>query len=244
MHYYQLQILKKLMYNKEQRFSDMQIQDLTSKHFNYHLKELIIQGFVKKDIKASKYTLTNEGKDYVGKVDEANMHLEKQPKISVALFPERVGKDGKIDYLVNRRLKEPYYGKVGGFTGKVRFGETFEETAQRELMEEAGLTAKFQLAKIIRKMAFVTPDDSKKHSKASKENPHPEIVQDNIFVIFLATEVKGELIKTIADQENFWFPYEELPKRDDLFNTYLTFLDFARTSKMKSVEHIVEAEGF
>lgn len=37
---YSNQILKKLMYNPRLKFSEMQINDMTSKHFTYYLKKL------------------------------------------------------------------------------------------------------------------------------------------------------------------------------------------------------------
>jgi 8-oxo-dGTP pyrophosphatase MutT (NUDIX family) len=41
--------------------------------------------------------------------------------------------------LVQKRLKEPYFGYKGFISGKIRYGEKIFETAKRELKEEAGL---------------------------------------------------------------------------------------------------------
>ncbi len=224
-------ILKKLMYRPKLRFTDMQLEDMSSKHFTYYLKKLLEEELITK--KDSLYYLTDKGKDFVARLDEANMQYEKPPKISVAVFPERENNEGEKEILVNRRLKQPYYGKVGGFTGKVRFGESFEDTARRELLEEAGLTGDFSLVGIKRKFAYKMVDDEKKR------------VQDQIFVFFKAVNLDGDFKEKIADQENFWVKFDDVFDRDDLYNTYLGFLEYVvDAEKMDGFEFEVKAEGF
>ncbi len=224
-------ILKKLMYRPRLRFSDMQLKDMTSKHFTYYLKKLLDEGLVSK--KESLYYLTDKGKDFVARLDEADMKYEKPPKISVAIFPERENEEGEKEILINRRLKQPYYGKVGGFTGKVRFGEGFEDTARRELLEEAGLTGDFKFVGIRRKFAYKEVEGSKKR------------VQDQIFVFFKVVDLHGDFKERIPDQENFWVRYEDVFDRDDLFNTYLGFLEYVvDADEMEGFEFEVKAEGY
>jgi ADP-ribose pyrophosphatase YjhB (NUDIX family)/predicted transcriptional regulator len=229
---YQGQILKKLMYNPKLRFSDMQIPDMTSKHFVYYLKKLVEDKLISKE--GRYYYLTDKGKEYVGRLDEKDMQFEMQPKISMAIIVEREGDDGEKEYLLSRRLKQPYYGKVGGFTGKLRFGETFEHAARRELLEETGLTGKFHLRHIKRKFAY----------QKEKDSNDRKIVQDQIMIFFLVTEPEGELITEHEELESFWVKYPDVAKHKDLYNTFIDFFEETRTSEMKNFEIDVEAEGY
>lgn len=219
------------MYNPKLRFSDMQLENITSKHFNYHLQELVGDKYVQKV--GGEYGLTNKGKNYVGKLDEKTLKQEIQPKVSVFIYVERKNNKGETEYLINRRLKQPYFGRVGGFSGKVRFGEIFEDAARRELFEETGLTGDFQLCKLTRKIAF----------SENKSNVR-EYVQDNVIAIFLVKNTKGDLIEKSDEVENFWQSYDEIKKRRDLFNTFLHHLEIARSCKEIVQELIIEAEGY
>lgn len=89
-------------------------------------------------------------------MDTDQNEIEKQPKVSVALLVERrVG--NRREFLVQQRLKHPYYGFYGRLGGKVRWGESFEDAAARELEEEAGLTASFTYKLLFHKRDFKNP---------------------------------------------------------------------------------------
>lgn len=230
-HPYQRLILKKLMYNPELRFTQIQIKDLTSKHFNYHLKQLLDLNLVKKV--NAKYSLTTEGKKFIAKVDEANMKVEQQPKVSVVCFPERTNKKGQKEILLSKRLKHPNFGMVVGIGGKVRFGETFEETAHRELYEETGLTGNFRQSSILRKIGV----------QEGKEGKHQTLL-NIVFILFHVTKVSGELITKTSDQENFWCVLEDIPEREDISTTVPLFIEHGLNGTMENFEHIAEQENY
>ncbi|MBD3280004.1 NUDIX domain-containing protein, partial [Candidatus Dojkabacteria bacterium] len=173
----------------------------------------------------------DKGKEQVGRIDDVKLKEEKQPKVSVGVLVRRFV-NGQEEFLLGKRLKQPYYGRVGGFTGKVRFGETLEETGRRELVEECGLDGDFQLAGIVRKISYT--------GEYIREN----LVQDQVMALFLVENVRGDLIEETKESRNFWHPYEKIKDRDDLFNTFLRFLEISRTGKMDSIEYIGEAEGY
>lgn len=227
LHFYQLTILHKLMYNPRLKFSDLQIESLTSKHFNYHLQQLKELKLIEKSDFG--YVLTDVGKNFVSKLDETTMQEEVQPKISVALIVTR-DNGSEREFLVTKRLKQPYYGKVGGFTGKIRFGETFVQAAKRELLEETGLTGKFKLAHVHHKLAY--------------EKDPQKFFQDNIFVIFHVTDPEGKLITRNNEQENFWIAESELFKRQDLFNTFPHIVKYALTADQKVSEGKIKEIGY
>jgi len=124
-------------------FATLQKQTaLTSDHFNFHIKKLVETGLVEKD--SAQYRLTRRGKEYANRMDTDENEIEKQPKVSVALIVER-HTDGKREFLAQQRLKQPYYGFWGRLGGKVRWGESFEEAAKRELKEETNPDGDFNL---------------------------------------------------------------------------------------------------
>lgn len=228
LHYYQIELIRKLILKPKIRFNDLLIEGLGSEHMNYHLKKLVEMGMVIKH--EGKYTLTDSGKDYSNLLDDEKWTLEKQPKTSIIIRGIRENKKGEIEYLLNKRLRHPYFGKVGRITGKVRFGETLEDAARRELFEETGLTAKhFKLEEIYRKM---------------RKRTDRSWVQDVIFYIFFVTDFSGKLIRKTSFQENFWVSKSTLLKKKlDVYDD-LDLNDNTKPQKLFITEHVGIAEGY
>ena len=129
---------------------------------------------------------------------------------------------------MHKRLKQPYYGKVGNITGKVRFGETFKKAAGRELKEATGLNADLKLNHIYRKI------------RLDKDR---EPVQDNVFIVFTAKNLKGD-IKNTKDAKLFWTTLDKLYKRKDLFDDIKDNFDVLLQNKFCILEGINKQKGF
>jgi 8-oxo-dGTP pyrophosphatase MutT (NUDIX family) len=230
LHEYQRKILKKLTLEKSLRFNDLVIDDLESEHMNYHLKKLISHKFVTKA--SDRYSLTDLGKDYTNLLDDNIEVVEKQPKTSIIIDGVRFNDEKReIEYLLSKRLRHPNYGKVGRLSGKVRFGEIFEDAAKRELYEETGLSAQsVVLERIYRKI---------------RKREDGTFVQDAIFYIFLMTDFEGIFIDKTDFQENFWITKRELETQKDL-DVYpdLVLSESPEPSKFEIIESIDIAEGF
>lgn len=182
----------------EARFRDLKITGLSTDHQSYHVKALLKANMLMKN-ESGTYTLTPQGKEYVGRMDERTGTIETQGKRGVLVrLSKREGK--KTLYLVNKRLKQPFYGYIGFNTGKVKEGEGIYEAAARELREETGFSAELHLVAV-------------KHFIDYKENG--DFLRDIYFYVFNAFEPQGELIIAPEGEglENFWSTLSALKKQ-------------------------------
>lgn len=228
LHYLQKELLMKLSLSAGLRFNELIIEGLESEHVNYHLKKLIQIKFISKI--SDLYILTDLGKDYVNKIDDTTNELERQPKTSVVITGKRINKNGEVEHLLYRRLKQPYFRKIGRIGGKVKFGETLEEAASRELFEETGLRAKnFVLETIYHKL---------------RHREDGEFVQDVIFYIFFVTDFEGEFLERTPFQENFWLTNSNKDAYQKDFFDDLHFDDSLNPKPLSIVESVKLAEGY
>lgn len=218
----QMAILRHLLLSPGAGFAELQKStDLTSDHFNFHIKKLVDVGYVNKKDNGH-YTLSRAGKEYANRMDTDDNVIEKQPKISVALIIENA--NGEI--LAQQRLKQPYYGFWGRPTGKIRWGEPMLEAASRELMEETGLTADLRVAGFYHKMDY------------DKESG--DLLEDKIFVLIYGMNPKGDLIVDDEGHHNEWLSDDEMIKKEKVFQSVPEITDMARRNVMNFIEHKYE----
>lgn len=202
LHYFQAEIVKLLTKSHGLKFNEIVIKGLESEHMNYHLKKLIEFKFVEK--LDDKYVLTDKGKDYCNLLDDNVEIIEKQPKTSIIIRAVRKNSKGEVEFLLTKRLRHPYFGKVGKISGKVRFGEKLEEAAARELFEETGLIAQsYTLESIYHKI---------------RNREDGTCVQDVIFYTFFVTGIGGDFISLTPHQENLWVTEEFARNNLDLID--------------------------
>lgn len=199
-HEAQMKILRHLLLSENAGFAELQKStDLTSDHFNFHIKKLVDEGYVQKTDDA--YSLTRAGKEYANRMDTDEKVIEKQPKLSVVLIIE--DDDGRL--LAQERLKQPYFGFWGFATGKVRWGETVLEAAARELAEETGLTATLREAGLFHKM------DYDKHTN--------DFLEDKYFLVIHGTKPSGDFISDMEGHHNEWLAREDITKKSKVFES-------------------------
>ncbi len=204
-HEAQTKILRELLFIPETNFAELQrVSGLESDHAKFHIKRLVELGYI--DKRDSLYRLSIKGKEYANKLDTDAGIIERQPKVAVMLIVERE-RDGKKEYLLQERLKHPYYGYWGPPTGKVRWGESIVETASRELEEETGLNGEFVFRGINHERVHHTDTG--------------EIVEDKIFNLMFSDDVTGTLKVDFDGGRNVWRTLEEMqnePKRYKSFD--------------------------
>ena len=194
-HNAQLLILRELLFHEAANYAKLQKPTgLTSDHFNFHIARLIELGMVER-IEKGLYRLTLAGKEYANKLDTDQNTIERQPKMAVMLVLQKKI-DGKEHYLVQRRLKNPNYGFYGFPTGKVRWGETLIQAAQRELKEETNLEADFTVAGAYHEHVLL--------------DELAELIEDKLFFMCKAQNVSGELAEEFEGGQNQWLTYEDL----------------------------------
>lgn len=201
LHKIQKDILVSLLFKPGLRFSKLNEGKVASDQFNFHLKRLIVEGLVQKE-NAGVYCLTPKGKEFANRLDTETKLYEKQAKIGVLICCINRIK-GETAYLIQQRLKEPYFGFYGFITGKVKMGETVFETAQRELKEETGLGANLKLSGVKHKMDY------------SKDE---ELLEDKFFFVIKATNPKGKMIRKFEGGKNLWRTKKEILKLENLFD--------------------------
>ena len=203
-------ILRYLLFTPHAAFADLQkATDLTSDHFSFHIKKLIEQGYVDKT--AKHYKLTHKGKEYANRMDTDENAIEKQPKISVAITLERKNSKDEREFLFQQRKKNPYYDFWGRVGGKIRWGETVIQAAERELKEETGLLAKFAYRLLYHKRDF---------NKSTGK-----LLEDKIFLCVYATEYSGTLVEEFEGGVNRWMTNEEFHQQPKRFSSVDEFMD-------------------
>lgn len=203
-HEVQTKILRELLFLPATNFAELRkVSELDSDHVKFHIKRLVELGYVEKT--GVKYKLSTKGKEYANKLDTDAGVIERQPKIAVMLVVERE-MDGEKQYLVQKRLKHPFYGFWGAPTGKVRWGESILETASRELAEETGLVGRFEWRGIYHERTYNTSGS--------------ECLEDKVFNVMLCREVAGKMIDEFDGGLNVWRTLDEVLAEDKKYKSF------------------------
>ena len=196
LHSAQIKILRELLFMPTARFAELQkASGLESDHVKFHIKQLVKLGYVNKIGNA--YQLSVTGKESANKLDTDAGVIERQPKVAVLLVVEQYNpKTHMAEYLLQKRLKHPYFGFWGAPTGKVRWGETLIDAAARELKEETGLTGTFEYRGIYHERV--------RHQETG------EIIEDKLFQLMFCDRFGGKLQVEFDGGHNAWRMLEDM----------------------------------
>ncbi|MBS1267128.1 MAG: ADP-ribose pyrophosphatase [Candidatus Woesearchaeota archaeon] len=189
MHEIQRKIIHNLRYNPGSKFADLSIKSVDSNKLSYHLSELVKSKLIEN--KNSRYYLTKEGKKLLNFLTDKTAKTRKQPVCVVGLIPVKEDKT-----LVQKRLKEPWYGYWLLIAGKIEFGESFKQAVDRELLEETDLKGNSK---------FIGMVSSRSYDK-------DELTYHVHMYCYRITNLKGELAKDVKEGKNRWLSDEEISK--------------------------------
>lgn len=209
-HEVQTSILRELLFHPQAGYAELQKPTgLSSDHFNFHISRLVDLGLVEK-VSKGRYGLTPKGKEYSNRLDTDNNTIERQPKAAVILALERKV-NGQTEYLFQERLKNPYFGFWGLPSGKIRWGETIIQTAERESLEETGLLADFEVAGVYHEMVI--------------QEESGEMLEDKIFFVVNGKNTRGELLDSFEGGHNEWMTFDEAFKKEKKFDSFKMEID-------------------
>lgn len=214
LHPIQTLILRELLFRPSATYSELQkASGLDSDHFKFHIKRLVDTLYIEKNDK--EYRLSVLGKEYANKLDTDENVIERQPKSAVIMVVTRSRGD-REEFLIQERLKHPYFGFWGFPSGKVRWGETITTTATRELMEETGLEGEFEHSGVY-------------HERVIHE-VSGDIIEDKIFHIMRCRETNGTLIEMFEGGKNAWMTLDEVRGYDKRYKSFDIEADIALAS--------------
>ena len=200
-----------LRYAPSVRFNAlMQHTGHTSDTFKFHVQKLLKLGYIAK-LDSSGYALTTSGKEFANVLDESDGRPKKQPKLSVLIVAARQEPTGGRQFLLQQRLRNPYYGFWNEITDAVRWGESFEQAAARVLLRQTGLGADFT----VRGMRRIRDYGSTPRG----------LLEDKLFVIVEATNIRGEQHNEYAGGTNAWLTLEELRRQEKYFPSTLEIIE-------------------
>lgn len=225
-HEFQISILRELLFKPEARFRDLKKVDVTNDHFTFHVNHLIKEGLIVKQ--NGRYSLTDQGKEFANRMDTDALKLERQAKLSIAIHAVRKN-EGVTEYLVHRRLKEPFYGWYGSHSGKIRWGENPLDCAQREFLEETGLTGKFTLKGIVHYHHF---------------HKDGRLLEDKYFWVFRVENTKGDFKEKVSEGENIWMTEKEYRKLENVFATFDEIIDIINGKKLVYIDRVKFVETY
>ncbi len=226
-HPIQGKILYQLLLKPEARFSELNIDKISNDHFTFHINRLISENLIKKD-DANKYCLTDKGKEFANRLDTDRLEIIKQGKIAVFVGCISLNANKK-QYLIQQRFQHPYYGFYGFIGGKVKWGETVYEAAERYLYEEAGLKARLQLVGIRHKIDYSTKQ---------------ELLEDKYYFVFKGIDINGVLKETFEKGKHIWMRYEEIKKEKNLLSGMDITLEFLENDALTFSEKKYKEDNY
>ncbi len=230
-------IYKTLMHFPGSTFSDLWDKEIPSNKFNYYLKKMETESLIEK--KDGKYFLTLQGKENAVEISGDTGKKEERPVVALLLVIRRDKKntnrknnenEKNYEYILYRRMKEPYYNHCGFPGAKMQKGEEILESAKRELKEETNFDCD---GKIIGVQNCKVKNDGK-------------LFHHFLQFVILFENPKGELIKESREGTYEWASKKEILGQKKLFPDIKGVLESIEKNEfyMKELDFLQENQQF
>lgn len=129
LHHIRKHILRQLVRRKWARFRDLRPDRVDSNLYNYHLKQLVKDGFIEHNLDNG-YRLSPMGLRYADHVSLETFEPRWQPKV-ITVF---VAMNTRGEYLLWKKYKQPFINKLSLPSGKMHYeDESLPDAMRREL---------------------------------------------------------------------------------------------------------------
>lgn len=215
MHRLQQHILYALATNEQLSYARLKPEEVEGNSFMYHLRSLTKKGYIAHTDKW--YHLTPDGQLYVDQVSLKTFTPPLQPKIVILMVAHNEA--GEI--LLFKRNRHPLINKVGLPYGKLHSNESIFEAAARELRKKTGYEASFAY-----------------HSSGTmKINEGSELTSYILFLIVIATQLKGNILEIASAGKPIWGKLQDIDS-NDLIPSVRDVLKLAEQSSQPNFEEI------
>lgn len=191
-HNIQAVILRQLFKKDDLRFAELNVDNVPSDQFSYHLRQLVKLGFIEKAAD-NRYRLSGRGKSRGQLLYPNKDGFIEQGFLAVRVVLAKTER-GKTYFLMQDRELVPYKNAYGTPGDKIFFGEDVHTAAVRAMKAQTGLSCDVELRGI-------------RHLKDEYEGV---CMQDKYFFIFSATSPRGNLLERGRTGKNLWLTYEEV----------------------------------
>lgn len=227
LHPVQIGIIHALTFRATARFSELKTQHVSSDRFSFHLKRLLEAQLIERH--GNQYRLTDIGKSIAGQLGSPGTDTKRNARVGVLIGCVRTNAlTGEKEYLLQQRLKHPFFGCYGFMASKIQWGEKVEEAAKRGLKQEQGLTAKLTLVGVKHKMDVA----------------HNELHEDKYFFVFRGDDARGKLIETFEGGRNFWATRKELLKLPNVYGGVSETADMLDSANLSFIENTFKVTNY
>ncbi len=230
----QFHIIKKLKSTKSARFNELKPEDMTSDHFNFHIKRLLESGFIEKNDDGS-YMLTDKGKVLASRIDDLSIrasYIETPPKTSI-LFVISKEVDGVKHYVVKWRSQHPFIDHLVFPTRGLKSGMLIYDMIDSYLPFTTGLSGKPSFIGQIRRI--------------DRDPSTQQVFNDILFLVAHISEPGGTLTNDHHDAKQFWATEEEIRSAKPLTGLppyIFTMLNDPESPRLVEVEFDITVEQF